>query len=221
MTTDDTQARILNAAGLVFADRGFQAATVRDICKKADVNLASVNYHFGDKEQLYIQAVRNAHQLLVGLVPMPDWPVGATAELKLRGFIRTLITRMIGSQSAPWQTRLMMREILSPTSACKEMVEDYFRPHFDLMLGILSELLPPETPDAVRQQIGFSIVGQCLFYRVAGEVVGMLVDDEDRSANYSIEQLAEHIARFSLAALQTISESAHSPLQAVTPQIQS
>jgi len=207
MTTDDTRARILNAAGLIFADRGFQAATVRDICQKADVNLASVNYHFGDKQQLYIQAVRNAHQLLAGQVPMPDWPADATAESKLQDFIRTLITRMIGSQTAPWQTRLMMREILSPTSACKEMVEDYFRPHFELLLRILSELLPAETPDSARQQIGFSIVGQCLFYRVAGEVVGMLVDDKDRSADYSVDQLAEHIGRFSLAALSEIAGS--------------
>ena len=57
-----TRSRILNAAGPVFADKGFRDATVRDICQAASVNLASVNYHFGDKQRLYIESVKEAHR---------------------------------------------------------------------------------------------------------------------------------------------------------------
>ena len=219
---DDTRSRVLAAAGPVFADKGFQAATVREICAAAGVNLASVNYHFGDKQRLYFETVRQAHQERVERVPLPGWRAGTDVATKLHGFIRTLVGRMVGVQEAPWQTRLMLREILHPTSACKELVQDYFRPHFVVLLSILDEMLPPDTPPHRRHQIGFSIIGQCLFYRVADEVVSLMLEPEEFSTRYGVDQLAEHIADFSIAALtgaETLSQdgsslTGHRPRQA-------
>ncbi|WP_028118106.1 TetR/AcrR family transcriptional regulator [Ferrimonas senticii] len=51
-----TKERILNAAERLFAERGFSETSLRLITSKAEVNLASVNYHFGSKKEL-IQAV--------------------------------------------------------------------------------------------------------------------------------------------------------------------
>ena len=197
MSTDDTRTRILNAAGPVFAEKGYSDATVRDICQAANVNVASVNYHFGDKEQLYIETVTQAHELKVRQVQFPVWSADTPPDDKLRDFLRTLMTRMLGTKQAPWQTALMMREVLRPTAACKALVKDYFRPDFDLLLGILREILPKETPAYKLHQIGFSILGQCLHYRVAGDVVAIMIDEQERRDHYSVPQLAEHIAEFS------------------------
>ena len=69
---DSTRGRILKAATEIFAEKGFLKATVREICAKADVNLALVNYHFGSKENLYIAVVEQMFAAgpsqLVGLV---------------------------------------------------------------------------------------------------------------------------------------------------------
>src|SRR5215472_2401527 len=59
---DATKTRLLEAAGEEFAEKGFEAARVRSICRRAGANLAAVNYHFGDKEQLYVAAVLEAHR---------------------------------------------------------------------------------------------------------------------------------------------------------------
>ncbi|MFM4929592.1 TetR/AcrR family transcriptional regulator [Aeromonas dhakensis] len=56
MSKIDTKNRILDAAEVLFAERGFADTSLRLITSEADVNLASVNYHFGSKKEL-IQAV--------------------------------------------------------------------------------------------------------------------------------------------------------------------
>ncbi len=200
MAGDSTRDQILNAAGPVFADKGFEA-TVREICTAAEVNLAAVNYYFGDKQRLYVETVRYAYQLRSTQVPMPSWPPDANPMEKLTGYIRTMVTRLVGLDTAPWPTRLLTREVLRPTSACRDLVEEFFRPQFDSLLEILDEIVPAATPPHQRQQLAFSIVGQCLFYRVAGGVVTMLVKPADVERHYDVEQLAQHIAWFTLSAL--------------------
>jgi AcrR family transcriptional regulator len=203
VVAEDTRTRILNAAGPVFAEKGYQNTTVREICRVANVNLASMNYHFGHKERLYIETVKQAQRNKIEQVPQPQWQTGTSPAEKLRGFVRTLITRMMGTGEAPWQTRLMMREIMQPTQACQELVQNYFRPQFEILLGILEELLPAATTQPKRHQLAFSVVGQCLYYRVAHEVVALLIDKEEREAHYDAQQLGDHVTDLMLAALSS------------------
>ncbi|MGC3967309.1 MAG: CerR family C-terminal domain-containing protein [Pirellulales bacterium] len=197
---DDTKQRILDAAGPTFAERGFREATVRDICQAAGVNLAAVNYHFGDKQRLYIESVKLAHRHLMQQAPLPEWPAGTPAEVKLHGFIYAFMCRVL-SHGDNWQRRLMMREIGQPSAACEEFVREYIQPQFRVLLGILDELLPAGTPDVVRHRTAFSIVGQCLHYLIARPIVRWLIP-ADEFAQYTPDQLAAHVWRFSLTSLK-------------------
>ena len=53
-----TRKRLLAAAGRVFKEKGYRGATIADICRLAQTNIAAVNYHFSDKETLYLAAMR-------------------------------------------------------------------------------------------------------------------------------------------------------------------
>jgi AcrR family transcriptional regulator len=199
--TIDTRSQIIEAAGPIFAEKGFQAATIREICQAAGANLASVNYYFRDKERLYHETVIRASEMRREEVPLPQWSPQTPPQERLRGFIRTIIERMVVMRAAPWQVKLMNREILQPTEACRDLIRAYFRPHFEMLLAILDELLPADTPLHTRTQLGFSVVSQCLFYRLCGESVAMMVGEAELAAHYQADQLAAHIARVSLAAL--------------------
>lgn len=202
---DDTRDRLLKAASQVFAEKGYEKATVREICQAADVNnLASVNYYFRDKEGLYVECVTQAHRARIDAVPLPTWPAGTSPEDKLRGFVATMVARMIGGDCQPWHEQLMMREVVNPTTAVVELVRAFIRPHFDLLLDIIDEIVPAKTPEKKRHQMAFSIVGQCLHYKVARPIVNLLVGEEEM-ASYTPEALAEHITAFSLAALRGLS----------------
>ncbi len=200
---EDARDRILLAAGQAFAEHGFEGATVRDICLAAGANVAAVNYYFGDKRRLYIESVKHAHRSRVEQVPLPMWPAGTPAAERLHDFVDNMLERMLGFGQPPWQVRLMMREVLQPTDACRELVEDYIRPHFDVLLGILDEIVGGRLPFAELRRIGLSIVGQCFLYRAAGDVVGMLVPPDELAAVHTPRRIAEHVTRFTLAALGT------------------
>ena len=217
MSTDDARTRILQAAGPVFADRGFQSATIRDICHAASVNQAAVNYYFRDKERLYIETVKAAQQRLIERVPMRSWPEGTPAVQRLSAFIETLLTRVLEGHEAPWQSRLMVREILNPSAACQELVEEYFRPQFAMLLDILRQLAGERLEAHELEQIGFSIVGQCVYYRVGQPIVDCLIPQGERDEHYSTQQLATHITRFSLGALQAWNERNQSKTATASP----
>lgn len=202
MAEEDTRTRILYAAGEAFAERGFEATTVRQICQKAGVNLASINYHFGDKERLYSETLRFAHQLKTEQFLLPEWSPDTPPETKLRDFVRTILARMLAAHSLPWQDQLLMREMLRPSGSCRDLIRESIRPQFDQLLAILDELLLPEkAPPAKRFQLGFSIIGQCLFYRFHQPVIEMLVPKADLDLHFHREQLAEHISNVVLAAV--------------------
>lgn len=193
--------RILSAAGQEFAERGYEAATVRDICLAAGVNLAAVNYYFGDKQRLYIESVKHAHEQRAGQVPLPEWTAGTPPQRKLRDFVGNLLERMLGFGQPPWQVRLMMREVLHPTDACRELVEDYVRPRFALLVSILDELVDGRLSQTELRRVALSIIGQCFLYRAAGDVVGMLVPRAELETHHAMGPLADHVASYALAAL--------------------
>jgi TetR/AcrR family transcriptional regulator, regulator of cefoperazone and chloramphenicol sensitivity len=197
---DRTRERIADAAGEIFAERGFDGTTVRDICQRAGANIAAVNYYFGDKQRLYVESVMRAHRWRMEQAKLPDWPAGTSAEIKLADFIGTFIRRVRVGPEGTWHTRLIMREMANPTDACAELVHSSIRPQFEILLGILGELAPANAPIDKLRLIAFSIVGQCLFYHFADPVVRNLLSAEDY-ASLDVETLAQHITEFSLASI--------------------
>jgi AcrR family transcriptional regulator len=204
---DTPRERIADAAGEVFAEKGFDATTVREICQKAGANIAAVNYYFGDKQRLYIEAVIRAHRWRMERFQLPEWTAATSPQTKLADFVRTFIRRVRTGPDETWHTRLIMREIGNPTAACAELVQSSIRPQFEMLLSILREILPEENDDEELRLTAFSIVGQCLFYHFADPVIRNLLNDDEYAA-LEFEKLADHITAFSLASIKARSEGA-------------
>jgi AcrR family transcriptional regulator len=197
---DNTRAKLLDAAGQLFATQGFEATSIREICDKAEANVASVNYYFGDKQRLYIEAVSEAQCARVEQVPMPEWAPGTPASQRLRDFVRTFLRRLLWEERPAWHLELMLRELAHPTAACAHVVEDYIRPVASILEQIVAELLPPGTAQSDAYLVGFSVVGQCLFYHVHRPIASQLMGAAEFNA-LTIDRLADHITDFTLAAL--------------------
>jgi AcrR family transcriptional regulator len=195
---DDPRQRLLEAAGEIFAEKGFEGATVRKIIERAGVNIAGVNYYFRDKERLYVEAVKHAACGAPG--EAPAWPPGTPPAAKLRDFVRQMVSNLFDPARPAWHARLMMREMAQPTSACAELVRDYIGPRAAVLEGIIRELLPPDVPRWQRLMTAFSIVGQMLFY-VSHKPVLELLAGPDALKHFDAATVAEHVTDFSLKAL--------------------
>src|SRR3954468_6586493 len=104
---DLTKARLLEAAGEEFAEKGFECATVRSICQRAGANLAAVNYHFGDKERLYVEAALEAHRCGSTLIPDAVFQQGTPAE-QLRRYIHHFLSNVVAIDKVGWRHALML-----------------------------------------------------------------------------------------------------------------
>lgn len=71
MVEVSTKDKILQISHKLFADKGYNGVSIREIAKACDVNIASINYHFVNKENLYIQTIvasmENLWQSIEGL----------------------------------------------------------------------------------------------------------------------------------------------------------
>jgi len=197
---------LLAAAGEVFAEHGFAKATVRAICDRVGANVAAINYYFRDKEGLYREAIKQWSEISRQKYPA-DFGLGAnpTAEQRLGAFIRSFLFQIFDKSRPGWHGKLLTREMVEPTGALDELVESAYRPLNERLRQIIQELGGGRLNQTAVRLCARSILGQCLYYRHAGQVIARL-DPGETFAPADVERLAAHVTRFSLAAIQALAK---------------
>ena len=203
----ETRQRLLETAGEVFAEKGFRIATVREICKRANANIAAVNYHFGDKERLYVAVLRHTFTVANEKHPLScELTENANPEERLRIFVSAYLIRLLDSSRHLWHGKLIAREISEPTPALSLIVDEMVHPSLGLITAIIRDFLGEAVPmDTVKLYVR-SVLGQCLFYFHFRSIIEMLNPDCEFTRE-KIEQFAEHICNFSLPALYALREA--------------
>ena len=194
---EDTRQKILNTAGAQFADKGYKGTTIREICRKAGVNVASVNYYFGDKETLYREVVAAANPAEVA--QEPEFPAEMPPEERLRALIFGFLTHVRSLPSDSWHLRLIMRELTNPTPGCRDAIRAVFQKRFEEVRSVFRELLPA-APEYFISRMAFGIFGQCIVYRRDG-VPRLVLESADLDRHFGTQQLANHILTTTLASV--------------------
>jgi AcrR family transcriptional regulator len=196
--TLETRQRLLDAAGEVFAEHGFRAATIREICDKAKANVAAVHYHFGDKEELYAAVFDYAR----GAVAQFDQvPPTAPAEERLRAFIRAVLARFFDKGRPAWLGKLIAQEMVEPTKALDALINAQIRPNSERLRAIVRELIGAEIDEQELWRCSFSVVAQWLFYFHCRQIVKRLNPKQEFGPG-DLDRLADHIVKFTVAALK-------------------
>lgn len=193
-----TRERLLEAARVVFSQHGFQGATVREICRRAEANVAAVNYHFGSKDGLLAEAL-NFTQLKT--LQQSNLNADACPRVRLGLFIHEFLLMLLDEKHPSSQCRIMARELADPTPALDQIVREAIAPLHEFLGKLVREIVGEQADQAELQRCIHSILGQCLYYRHTHPVLQRL-HPELRYDHKEIEAIANHIARFSLAGIE-------------------
>jgi AcrR family transcriptional regulator len=215
--TTPTKERILKSAGVIFGKKGFKDATIRSIAKAAQVNIAAINYHFRGKEELYGAVLEDVFQ--TGFTRFPATLAigeGGDPEQRLRAFIRAMFYRLQSREG--WggmsgQGRLIARELLDPSPAFETVLDRYVKPHKDLLLTIIGDIMQINPGPEKLMPCAISIIGQCIYYALAPTVIRKISADSAPTED-NLDQLADSVWLFSLGGIARIKEEFLSPSKA-------
>ncbi len=201
---DPTKERLLDEAEILFAGKGYHAVSVREITTAANCNLAAVNYHFGNKQNLYLEVFRfrwvpRAKRLHARLEesltdhnpPSPAAVVKALAQAFLEG--------PLSEEEHTRHQLLIFRELSQPTEAFDIVLETAIRPLFEKLSSLLTAFVPEDTPKEDLILNISSVFGMILHFNSARPVITRMTGREYDAAFKT--RLVEHIIEFSLRGL--------------------
>ncbi|MCT8160037.1 TetR/AcrR family transcriptional regulator [Pseudoruegeria sp. SHC-113] len=153
-----TRARIFDAAEQLFAERGFDGASIRDIAREAGVQGALVNHHGGSKEALFHAVVERRAETLAQRRRARLEGVVQQAGLRalLAAFIDPLI-ELMAEDPTHWAAYARLIAHVSADPRWREISESCFDPTFRLFLQALAQSQPGTPPERLSAGLIFTV----------------------------------------------------------------
>ncbi len=204
---DITRDRLLDQAERLFAEKGYDAVSVRTITHAAECNLAAVNYHFGSKMTLYLEVfrqrwvprTRRIRGCVLSMLSETQFP-----EVKdvARAVACAFLEGPISDEERRRHVQLMQREMTTPTEALDMVVNEVMVP-FQKELGqFVRPHLPADVDEESLRLSLLSILGMTLYFTIARPAVSRLTGREYDDAFKS--RLIDHITAFSIDGINAL-----------------
>ena len=211
ITTNDqqTRERLLEAAGDLFVEHGYNHVTVRDICRAAGANVAAVNYYFRDKLGLYQEVLTRIIECMHdGSKAAHEGSPGVSAEERFSHYVRSFMGQVLSNGQACRAGKLMAREMADPSPAFDLIIEKAIRPNSVQVAALVSELtgLPPADP-----RVGICV--GCIQSQISG-LTGPVAERMVPGRHFTsdiIDYVADQVIQFSLAGMRAVAQQGNGP----------
>jgi len=199
-----TRERLLKEAEILFAEKGYDAVSVREITKAANCNLAAVNYHFGNKENLYLEVFRSrwvprARRLQEHVKKSLTGQSHFSADAMVKAIALAFLEGSLSEDEQLRHYQLITREMAHPTDAFELVAEEVMRPAFKELADVLRLVIPGDVSEERLMLNILSIFGMVLYFNFARAAVTRITGHQYDQAFK--DRLVEHIADFSLTGL--------------------
>lgn len=205
---DDTATRILDAAEVLFAENGFAGTSARDITSSAGCNVASINYYFTGKDNLYKQVCKRRLNALrdFRINSINDYMAQSPEDISLEGllynFSRAFLAPLIEEASGRNVMKLMVREMLFPQLPANMVFEELILPMSTVLQDAMVKVCPGLGERQALWSI-FSLVGQLLHTM---HIQDMLSSNsgEKFSNPFEVSSAVDHIVAFTVAGVEAL-----------------
>ncbi|WP_027157451.1 CerR family C-terminal domain-containing protein [Methylobacter luteus] len=198
--THDARSRLITSALRLFAEKGFEAATTREICEAAGANISAIRYYFGDKAGLYSAVFTEPmgeKKCYINIATYLDLPL---AEALGRFFAEFLEPLKKGEQIR-LVMKLHFREMIEPTGSRQQEIDAELKPQHDALVAILKQHLGLPRTDADVHRLAFSIIGMAVYFYVGQEVVSA-ISPQVLNTSKAIDVLAERLAGYAVSMVE-------------------
>jgi TetR/AcrR family transcriptional regulator, regulator of cefoperazone and chloramphenicol sensitivity len=192
---EETRWRLLQAATEVFAGVGYHAATTREICRRAGVNLASIHYYYGDKAELYREVFRLPFLNECNMFATLDI-AQVSLEQALYSFYQWFFPP-VAEEDPMLQLfmRLHAREEAEPSGVLGDAMLQAFRPNHEKMQALLCREFRLKKPDREVDRLTFAVLGLATVYfhnRSALDYFAPRLIDGQKSREAMVRRLIEY-----------------------------
>jgi TetR/AcrR family transcriptional regulator, regulator of cefoperazone and chloramphenicol sensitivity len=203
---EDARARLIDVAIKLFAEKGYEGTSVRDLATAAGVNVAAVSYHFGSKDELYHEALRACLAPCGEMRERMQKHLDAAlknrsrkaAEEALRGCIQDFLEVLVSP--AARHSHLVMREQSEGKQRFEPVIREFFQPVGSILREVIL-MLAPGLPEMRVFMVISGIIGQCLHIYKARVSYRVLAGVDSHSPEY-IEMTSKHIAHLTALGLR-------------------
>lgn len=194
---EETRKRILCAAFQVFGERGYRDATHAEICRRAGVNTAAINYHFGSKNGLYQATWEYATSRADALYPLDGGVCAdASGEERLAGLVRAMLQRRADEEQLGHLHSIRMMELVNPTGLLDDAIAAWHETSRRHFLAAIRDLLGPHATETDLDLCEMSVVSQCIMAFKRKRAWALKAD--------AVDVLASHIMGFCLAGIASV-----------------
>lgn len=211
----ETRDRLIDAAGAVFAERGYRGATMREIAERAGANLAAAHYHFGSKQGLYREVARTHFERLERRLAESGGAIDADATGRLSreelvALLRARVLTMIETFLEPdgVHATLMQRELADP-SELPFIVRRWIDPMRRETEALLHALAPGLGGEAI-EFAARSVMGQVVFYFTHRPALLLMMRRREYPAGFR-DSITDHVVAFTLGGLDAVAASSTTP----------
>jgi TetR/AcrR family transcriptional regulator, regulator of cefoperazone and chloramphenicol sensitivity len=162
---EHTRGSIIKAAVHLFAEKGFQGASVRDIVVKARVNQAAINYHFKGKDGLYLEVLKTALEKLTEHAGSePEKLESLSREEALRSFVHQQLRPLLFRDEMSRYIRLFAWESAHPSKIFLKFMATNTGSYLTTAVDIVRRFLPPDTQKRAALYVAIWLMGQCSIF---------------------------------------------------------
>ncbi len=205
---DYTRQSIMKAAVHLFAEKGYQGASVRDIVARARVNQAAINYHYKSKDGLYLELLTMAFDKLTEQAGFdPEKLKSLSREEALRSFIHQQLRPLLFRDELSLYIRIFSWESAHPSKVFLKFMAKNTVTYLTAAVDIVQRFLPPGTDHRVALCGGIWLMGQCSTF-VRNRELFAQEPFKITPDNPFVDELTDLISRLALGGLRQASEAA-------------